>query len=196
MKRFTIVATAVFVVAGTGLAFTDEGGRRFKEFLNGFKEATVVVSTTGTGTFRAVISKDETQIDYVLTFKDLEGDVSQGHIHIGHPQNQGGIVLWLCESDTNPNPDPLAPTPACTMDNPMDARNGKVTGTLTADDVRSQPANGIGIVGGPATSPGEFGEVLALIRAGRTYVNVHSSKFGPGEIRSQINSDRDGHRHD
>ena len=197
MKRFTIVATAVFVIAGTGLTFTDEGGRRFREFLNGFKEATTVVSTTGTGRFGATISKDEGEINYVLTFKDLEGDVRQAHIHIGHPQNQGGIVLWLCESDTNPNPDPIAPTPACTMDNPMDARAGRVTGTLTADDVQNQPGNGI--AGAPATTPGEFEEVIALIRAGKTYVNVHSSKFTGGEIRSQINDplgDRDEHHHD
>jgi hypothetical protein len=40
-------------------------------------------------------------------------------------------------------------------------------------------------------------EVIALICAGRTYVNVHSSKFTPGEIRSQIkNRDGDHHEHD
>lgn len=195
MKRFTIVATAVFVVAGTGLTFTDEGGRRFREFLNGFKEATTVVSTTGTGTFRASISEDEGEITYVLTFKDLEGDVRQAHIHIGHPQNQGGVVLWLCDSDTNAAPSETTPT--CTMDDPFNARAGRVTGTLTADDVQNQPGNGI--AGATATTPGEFAEVIALIRAGKTYVNVHSSKFTGGEIRSQINDpldDRDDHHHD
>ena len=42
--------------------------------------------------------------------------------------------------------------------------------------------------------PAEWDEVLGLIRAGLTYANVHSAKFAPGEIRSQIdNRDDDGH---
>lgn len=196
MKRITIVAVAVFTVAGTGLAFSDEGIRRFSEFLNGIKEAPAVVSTTGTGTFHARINEDETEIDYLLTFQDLEGDVRQAHIHIGHPQNAGGIVLWLCDSETNPSPS--ATTPACTENDPSNLRAGRVTGTLTAADVQTLAPNGI--AGPTAMSEGEFAEVVALIRAGRTYVNVHTVKFGAGEIRSQIDhrdsardDDHDGH---
>ena len=100
--------------------------------LNGFKEAVNPVSTTGTGTFHATISKDETQIDYELTFANLEGNVLQAHIHIGHTQTAGGIVLWLCGSDTNPGP---AGTPRCNENDPSDNRNGKVSGTLTVADV-------------------------------------------------------------
>ena len=194
MKRFTIVTTAALVVAATGLTLTAQGGRKFKEFLNGFKEATTVISTTGNGTFQATISDDESEINYVLTFKDLEGDVRQAHIHIGHPQNQGGIVLWLCDSESNPAPSDT--TPACTMDDPLNTRAGTVTGTLTAADVRDQPTNGI--AGAPATTPGEFAEVIGLIRAGKTYANLHTAKFTGGEIRSQINSplgDRVEHSH-
>jgi hypothetical protein len=188
MKRLTIVATAFFVVAGTGIALTDGGSRRFREFLNGFKEAQAVVSTTGNGTFWATISRDEREITYVLTFDDLEGDVRQAHIHIGHPQNTGGVVLWLCDSEANPSPSTT--TPPCAV-NPLIAREGRVTGTLTAADVQHLPANGI--AGAPAVTPGEFDEVIQLIRAGRTYVNVHSAAFPPGEIRSQID-DRDDDR--
>jgi hypothetical protein len=191
MKRITIVAAAVFTLVGTGFAFTDEGSRRFSEFLNGFKEATAVVSTTGTGTFRATINRDGTEINYVLTFKELEGDVRQAHIHIGLPQNQGGIVLWLCDSDAIPAPS--ATTPACNEDNPLDNRAGRVSGTLTAADVQTLVPNGI--AGPTATTPGEFAEVIDLIRAGKTYVNVHSVKFGGGEIRSQLDN-RDGDHDD
>jgi hypothetical protein len=176
MKRSTLWTAAVFVLAASAVAFSDQGQRKFKEFLNGFNEATVVVSTTATGTFTAEISKDGSEIAYELTFRDLEGDVRQAHIHIGHPQNQGGIVLWLCDSETNPAPSPM--TPACTDNDPSDPLAGKVNGTLTAADVQVNTGNGI--------AAGEFEEVVALIRAGRTYVNVHSAKFGPGEIRSQI----------
>jgi CHRD domain len=185
MKQFTLIAVTVVATVGSGLAFSGDGNRRFSETLNGLKEAAAVVSTTGTGTFEAVISRDETEIAYELSFKDLEGDVRQAHIHIGLPQNSGGIVLWLCDSDANPSPS--VNTPACTANDPSNPRAGRVTGTLTAADVQTLAANGI--AGPTPTTAGEFAEVVALIRAGKTYVNIHSVKFAPGEIRSQI----DGH---
>jgi hypothetical protein len=187
MKRITIVVAVLFAVTATGLAFNGDGGRRFREALSGFKEAPAPIATTGNGTFEAAISKDETEINYVLTFDALEGDVRQAHIHIGYPQNSGGIVLWLCDSATNPSPTPLT-TPHC-MDS--DPRAGRVTGTLTAADVRVQTANGI-------DGPTEWSELLGLIRAGRTYANVHSAKFPGGEIRSQLDNgddDNDDHGH-
>ena len=112
MKRILMVAVGVVASAGSGLAFHGDGPRQFRESLNGFNEAAAVVSTTGTGTFKAWINRDETEIRYELTFKDLEGDVRQAHIHIGWPQNSGGIVLWLCDSAANPSP--TANTPECT----------------------------------------------------------------------------------
>ncbi len=148
-----------------------------------------VVSTTGNGSFQATVSRDGTEINYELTFRELEGDVRQAHIHIGLPQNAGGIVLWLCDSEANPSP--LATTPPCTQNDPMDLRSGRVTGTLTAADVQNLAANGI--AGPTATTPGEFEEVVALIKAGKTYANVHSASFPAGEIRSQL--DNRGNEH-
>ena len=187
MKRIITVAGVILVAASTGFAFSENGGRKFRELLNGYKEAAAPVSTTGTGTFEATISNDETEIEYVLTFQELEGDVLQAHIHIGHPQNSGGIVLWLCE--TAGVQSPVDTTPDCTQGEPGNLRANRVTGTLTAADVRAQTANGI-------AGPAEWSEVLGLIRAGRTYANVHSSKFGGGEVRSQLdNGDDDSDDH-
>ena len=193
MKRITILAAAVFAVGATALVSTDEGGRRFREFLNGLKEAPNIVSTVAKGTFTAEISRDGTEINYTLTFDDLEGDVRQAHIHIGHPQNSGGIVLWLCDSDANNSPN--ADTPRCDGGDPNKQRSNTVEGTLTEEDVRDLPLNGIAgaaIAPAPSTTPGELEEVIALIRAGATYVNVHSAKFGGGEIRSQLNNREGG----
>jgi CHRD domain len=188
MKRLIMVGGIVLAVTASGFAFSDDGNGKFRESLNGFKEAAAPISTTGTGTFRAEISKDETEISYELTFENLEGNVTQAHIHIGHPQGQGGIVLWLCQTATNMNPLPGNSTPSCTIDDPTNFRAGKVTGTLTAADVAAQAANGI--------AAGEWEEVLGLIRAGRTYANVHSVKFPGGEIRAQLdNGDDDGDGH-
>lgn len=189
MKRITIVTTAILVAAGAGLALADDGGRRIKESLNGFKEAAAVVSTTGTGTFRATINRDGDEIEYRLTFRDLEGDITQAHIHIGHPQNSGGVVLWLCQTAASPAPPQVDSNPPQCFATGADPRNNTVEGTLTAADVRAQTANGI--------AANEFAEVVRLIRAGRTYANVHTAKFPPGEIRSQIDdSDQGDHDHD
>lgn len=201
MKRITIVAVGLIALAAAAPVFSQEGVRRFIEYLNGLNEAAAVVSTTGTGTFRATINSDETEIAYTLTFKDLEGDVRQAHIHIGLPQNSGGIVLWLCQTASNPSPTPLT-TPFCSDPNdPFTLRANTVSGTLTVADVRGNDANGIAGPTGASTTPTtaeEFAEVIALIRAGKTYANVHTAKFPPGEIRSQI-GDRgfndDDHKH-
>ena len=191
MKRFMAIAVALVATAGSGLAFSDDGSH-FKEHLNGLKESPNVVSTTGSGTFEMRINQEETEIAYELTFQDLEDDVRQAHIHIGLPQNMGGIVLWLCGSDALPGP---AGTPRCNVSDPSDNRNGSVSGVLTAANVQNVPANGI--AGPTATTPGEFAEVIALVRAGKTYANVHTVKFGAGEIRSQIDrhDGNDDHRH-
>jgi hypothetical protein len=188
MKRIMMAGTVVLAVSTTALAFSDEGGRRFREFLNGFKEAPNPIATSATGTFKATISEDATEINYELTFENLEGDVRQAHIHIGHPQTAGGIVLWLCQTATNMNPIVGNSTPLCTADDPTNLRSGRVTGTLTMADVVPQVNELPNGIAGPA----EWEQVLALVRAGRTYANVHSSKFGPGEIRSQIDNRDDG----
>jgi cystathionine beta-lyase family protein involved in aluminum resistance len=182
MKRIMIAATAVLAVATTALAFSAQGRQQFSELLSGLKEAPQIVATSGTGTFKATINTEGTEIAYELTFNDLESDVRQAHIHLGWPQSNGNIVLWLCDSVANNSP--VATTPACQTD-PMDGRNGTVTGTLTMADVIPQAANG---------TP-DWDEVVALIQGGRSYVNVHTAVIGAGEIRSQIGSAADAPGH-
>ena len=188
MKRIIMVGGAVIAVAASGFAFSDGGSGNFREFLTGLKEAPAIVSTGATGTFEASISKDGSAIDYVLTFQNLESDVRQAHIHIGYPQNAGNIVLWLCDSAPPlPQVSPIASTPLCVQNDPNDFRNGRVTGTLTEADVIALTANGI-------AGPADWNEVVALVRDGRTYVNVHTATIAAGEIRSQIDNgdDADG----
>jgi hypothetical protein len=56
--------------------------------------------------------------------------------------------------------------------------SGTVTGTLVAADVVGPTGQGI--------AAGEFAELVSAIRAGATYVNVHTSTFPGGEIRAQL----------
>ena len=57
-----------------------------------------------------------------------------------------------------------------------------VTGTIRPADVIGPAGQGI--------TAGQFAELVAAIRAGATYVNVHSSTYPGGEIRAQL-----GHSH-
>jgi hypothetical protein len=173
MKRRSV---ALFSVLAVLVAFSTaqeaaraSGARTLKAGLHGFEEPPAV-SSTGSGEFRARISPDETSFEYELSFQDLEGDVTQAHIHVGQKGVNGGISIWLCGTTALPGP---AGTPSC-----GGPRSGTASRTVTAADVIGPAGQGI--------AAGEFAEVLAAMREGATYANVHSTRNPPGEIRGQI----------
>ncbi len=135
------------------------------------------VSSVATGRFRATIDDRAQEIHFKLTYSGLEDVVRQAHIHFGQLSVNGGISIWLCETALNPRPAGSPDVPEC-------PQSGTVEATVGADHVVGPAVQGI--------APGEFEEIVAAIRAGRAYANVHSTKFPGGEIRAQIN-DRDDH---
>jgi hypothetical protein len=178
----TAVAAALVAGLGSPAASHDDdhraSPRRLKATLSGFNEYPSTLSTTGRGSFQAVLSRDETSIEYRLRFSGLEGNVTQSHIHSGDRHTAGGVSVWLCGTATNPGP---MGTPPCVEDPSGDLTSGDVTGTLTAAQVGGPSGQGI--------AAGEFEELVSAIRRGVTYVNVHSSKYPGGEIRGQIRVD-------
>jgi len=176
MRTRILGAIVVLLLAGAGYAFSETGSKKLRAFLTGYEEVGPqigAISTTGNGTFTARLSDDESSIDYELTYGDLEGTVTQAHIHFGQKSTTGGISVWLCQTAGTPAPAAVAgTTPMCPIP------GGTVTGTLTKESVIGPAGAGI--------EPGAFEELIAAIRAGRTYVNVHSTKWGSGEIRAQI----------
>ena len=152
----------------TATAWADDG---LNTRLKGFHEVPAV-STAATGRFKALIDKVSNTIRYEMTYQGLEGDVRQAHVHLGQRGVNGGITVWLCQTSTNLSP--IATTPVC-------PQSGTVTGVLSAADVIGPAGQGIAAM--------EFAELLAAIRAGVAYVNVHSSKFPGGEIRGQLSDD-------
>lgn len=135
--------------------------------LTGLEEVPAV-STGGTGSFRAEIDEAAGTVSYELTYDGIEGDVQQAHIHFGQPAVNGGISVFLCSNLAGPPPGtPGCPTPG-----------GTVSGTFQVGDVIGPEAQGI--------APGELNELIAAIRAGAAYVNVHSSLVPTGEIRGQL----------
>jgi CHRD domain len=186
MRRLTLHAgliVALLVVFGAGsYALADGNKSQIKsDDMTGYLEAPPV-SSTATGSFHASIDDDSDEIHYTLTYSGLEAPVAQAHIHFGQRSVSGGISAWLCEGTVQ---SPSASTPPCP------GQAGTVSGTITPLEVigpGSPPA--IPPNGGQGINPGEFEELVAAIRAGRAYANVHSAKFPGGEIRGQLD-DRD-----
>jgi hypothetical protein len=160
---FGVAVALLVMLSAPALTVADD---EIRVRLEGFQEPPAV-STVATGRFQAEIDRDS--IEYRLSYSGLEAPVTQAHIHLGQKDVNGGIVVFLCQTTSFPDPTGLAPT--CPP-------SGTVTGTITAANVLAVPAQGI--------AAGEFGEVLRAIRRGVTYVNVHSDKFPGGEIRGQI----------
>jgi hypothetical protein len=182
MKKIGVIAVLVIIMATTTLAFT-HGFKNIKELLIGYEEVPAV-STTGNGELRARISNDDTEIAYALSYSALEGSVTQAHIHLGQKGVNGGISVWLCANPELLTPAQQAAVPPGTQRCPTPPAT--ITGTIRAADVVGPTGQGI--------AAGEFGELLRAMRAGVTYVNVHSTLFPGGEIRSQIDhGDVDNH---
>jgi hypothetical protein len=190
MKRsggVVVAAALAMLMAGAQGLLADggnsDGERKLRTRLSGLNEPPAVLTGAG-GLFEAEISADESGFNYTLTYENLEGNVTQSHIHIGQVLVNGGIAIWLCETATNPAPAAVAAaTPDCGGPN-----SNTVSGTVTAEQVLGPNGQGV--------APGEFAEVLNAMRRGVAYVNVHSSRTPGGEIRGQLQLSGRGHGSD
>ena len=200
MRRSILCLALLLVIGMTPMAMADNDHRdhRFwvRTHLSGFNEvhfaggsagppfvpATLrgAVSTGASGKFVATIDEKDRKIHYKLSYKDLEGTVTQGHIHFGQRHTVGGIVVWLCQTADMPAPAAVAAaTPFCPAE-------GIVEGTITPAKVLAQTLQGFA-----GNSEELFGKLVDAIRAGTTYANVHTTLFTPGEIRGQIPGSHD-----
>lgn len=197
----TFAALALGYAATAAVADDDGDRRRLAASLSGYNEVHFIagnaattpptppalrgaVSTAASGKFSARIDGDV--IHYELSYKDLEGDVTQAHIHFGQPRTVGGIVVWLCQTAAalapNAPVDVRALTPTC-----PGPREGTVSGTIVAAQVVTAVGQGL--------DAGQYDELVKAIRSGTTYANVHSTLFPPGEVRGQVRDRKRGHDH-
>jgi hypothetical protein len=160
------------VMAGAQGHERRERTKRVHAALSGYQEVPTL-STPARGEFQAIINPFDLDLMYRLEYGGLEGNITQAHIHLGARGTNGGIMIWLCGTTASPGPEG---TPTC-------PQAGVVNRRVTADDVVGP--------GGQGISAGEFAEVLAALREGVAYANVHSSKYTGGEIRGQIRDRRD-----
>lgn len=166
-KRIATILIAVAVSLCLGaVAYAQRRTLGLRAQLRGLNEVPPNTSPA-TGELRATLSSDESSIAFTLTFANLSGPPGAAHVHFGPTKVNGGVMVFFCGGGGK------AACPAAT--------SGTVTGTLTAADIVGPAAQGI-----PPAPAGQFSDVVRAIKTGNAYANVHTEKFGPGEIRGQI----------
>ena len=179
MKRrmlTTLVAGAALAGLGASslMAHDDEDGGRdhdgrfvVRTTLEGFQEVPAL-STSGHGTFRAVVDTNANTITWKLTYDELVAPPTQSHVHFGQKSVNGGVSFFLCSN--------LGNGPAGTQTCP--AGPAELTGVITPDLVIGPAGQGI--------TAGSFAKIVAAIKDGTAYANVHSTTYPGGEIRGQL----------
>src|SRR5262249_54316337 len=125
-RRCAMRGSMCLAVLGGLLALaTAANADQIGALLTGYEEAPSV-STTATGVFTATIDADGDAIFYTETYSGLQGAVTQSHIHVGQLGVNGSVVIFLCQTEANPDPTGLAPQ--C-------PQQGTVAGTITAANV-------------------------------------------------------------
>jgi CHRD domain len=177
MRRFAISAP---LSAALVMAFGDAGSAQQirAEKLVGGNENPPVVSD-GSGRFSARLNDDSIsfRLRYDVASVVVDGeesDVTQAHLHIANPGNNGGVVAFLCSNMMG------APTDRTCPPSP-----GKVTGDIFADDVlpvtEGMAPDEVVIIGA-----GDLDGLKRLIEQGSVYANVHTNAHAGGEIRGQL----------
>jgi hypothetical protein len=169
-RRSVVLALAVLggalLVASLAVAAGGKNNLRSGD-LNGYEE-NPDVSTVATGSFKVTLDDAAQTLTYELSYSGLESAVTQAHVHFGKPAVNGGVSFFLCGTAASPGP---AGTPMC-------PQSGTVSRTATAADIIGPAVQGIQAM--------SYSELVAAMRAGHTYANVHTTTFPGGEIRAQI----------
>jgi hypothetical protein len=119
------------------------------------------VQTRAQGQAVFQLSRDGTELSYRLIVANIQ-DVLMSHIHMAPAGTNGGVVVWLY---------PSGPPPQLI--------EGRVSGVLATGTITAADLTGA-LAGQPLSA------LVDAIRAGNTYVNVHTSAVPSGEIRGQI----------
>ncbi len=132
----------------------------FRAQLSGAQEVPPVETLSrGQAIFR--MSRDGNELHFKLIVANLR-DVRMAHIHLAQAGVNGPVVAWLY---------PGGPPP---VEIPGRFSGVLAEGTITAADL-------VGPLAGMT-----LGDLADAMRAGDTYVNVHTAAYPGGEIRGQI----------
>jgi len=158
--RLGLALIVLAVVAGPALA----AQLRFTASLKGANERPAPVDTNAAGLARFWLNPDETEIHYMLIVANIDG-VTQAHIHCGTPGVAGPVVAFLYGFNAV----------GVTV-------NGVLAeGVITQANVIARP-DSAACPGGVST----LADIVAKMRSGGAYANVHTHAFPAGEMRGTI----------
>ena len=163
---WALTALAVSMLAAAAAPSHTE---RFSARLSGANEVPPI-NSAGTGNFEMTIQPSG--ISFSLSFSDLSSPLSVAHLHFAPSKVAGGVMIYLCGGGNQPA------CPATT--------SGNITGTITAANVTGPTGQGIAV--------GDLDSALEAVRDGLSYANMHTTNFGGGEIRGNVQRGA-GHGH-
>ncbi|MFA7061287.1 MAG: CHRD domain-containing protein [Pedobacter sp.] len=148
----------LFVVLATMLTVSVgfANEKNFKADLSGNDEVPGV-NTPAKGEAKFSLSNDGKVLSYTLVVRDIENP-TVAHIHIGKSGNNGQPVANIFNGPK---------------------REGKVRGNISQSSLTAKDLQG-------AFKGKSIKELVALIKSGDAYVNVHTDAYPDGEIRGQI----------
>lgn len=149
------------VAAALALAACGGSSGPATKFVANMTAANEVPANTSTATGTATYTVNGTTVNYTITFSGLTTNPTLAHIHAG-PAGVNG-----------------SPAVNFTAALPKNATSNTFQGSFTASDVLA------GSGGGVTVTAGDLDSLLAAMRAGNTYTNVHTTQNGGGEIRAQ-----------
>ena len=162
MRRTLILMLATALVLLLAVPVQAGGNRNFVAPLDGGQEVSPV-DTNGTGVAKFQLSKDGTELGFKLIVANTQG-VTQAHIHCGAAGVNGPVVAFLYGFGPTVSPNGIL------SQGTLDA--GNVIVRTSSTECPDGVAN--------------FADLIAKMRSGDAYVNVHTEDNPGGEIRGQI----------
>lgn len=159
--RVLIIFTVIALLLTVSAAAAQTEQNNFRASLKG-RDEVPAANTNAQGEAIFQLSEDGSEIHYKLIAANIE-NILQSHIHVAPAGVNGPVVVWLY---------PEGGPPAQLIEGRFDGVLAE--GTITAADLV-----------GPLTGM-TLDDLLAEMRSGNTYVNIHTLQFPGGEIRGQI----------
>ena len=161
-SRTTFPTLALLTLAGCGgSAAGDTTGPASEKFSAALAGSSVVPATTSTSSGSITFEARDSTLSYSLSVANM-GGITQAHLHTAASGANGATIVWLLPVNGN-----SAQAPSVTLDGVISI------GDIAPAWVRSSPRIAMD-------------SVKALMRAGKVYVDVHSSTFTNGELRGQV----------
>lgn len=157
MKHVAFAGIAVAMLAGASSAQVVTIGPFPLEGSQEVQNPAVITPATGSATLMLNTSTGDFTLDY--TFSGLLGTVTVAHFHNAPAGSNGSVVYWLAATGAPNNLPTTLMSPSLPTN--VTSATGSGTGVLSATLVNQ-----------------------ALL--GRLYVNIHTTRFGGGELRGQV----------